>query len=87
MIDVEGLIEWLQTMPPKAKVKVLEHFGSGGYYTQGGECYVADFTTKIDHQQWKDEGDTSPPEYIYGDHFELCKLGDELILQIGVNNK
>ena len=86
-MNVASLIEWLQTLPQDAKVQTLEHHGGGGYYEQGGNCYVVDFTTKVDYQQWKDEGDTSPPEYIYGDHFELSKLGDELILQIGVHNK
>lgn len=84
---VSELIQWLQTLPQDAKVRVLDHYGGGGYYTQGGNCYVEDFTTKIDYQQWKDEGDTSPIEYIYGDFFELSKVGDEMILQIGVNNK
>ncbi|QNO00488.1 hypothetical protein phiPsa347_150 [Pseudomonas phage phiPsa347] len=84
---VSEMIEWLQSMPQDAKVQVLEHHGGGGYYTQGGECYTADFTTKVDYQQWKEPGDDSPVEYIYGDHFELSKLGDELILQIGVKDK
>lgn len=84
---VSELIEWLQTMPQGAKVQTLEHFGGGGYYNQGGDCYVTDFGTRVDYQQWKEPGDTSPPDYIYGDHFELSKSGDELILQIGVHNK
>jgi hypothetical protein len=84
---VSELIEWLQTLPQHAKVQTLEHTGGGGYYTQGGECFVVDFTTKVDYQQWKEPGDTSPPDYIYGDHFELNKSGDELILQIGVKDK
>ncbi|QNO00317.1 hypothetical protein QGX21_gp080 [Pseudomonas phage phiPsa315] len=84
---VSELIEWLQTLPQDAKIQVLDHYGGSGYYNQGGDCYITDFTTKVDYQQWKEEGDTSPPEYIYGDHFELCKVGEENVLQLGVHNK
>lgn len=84
---VSELIEWLKTMPQDAKIQTLEHFNNGGYYQQGGTCNVTDFTDKIDHQQWKDEGDTSPVEYIYGDHFELSLYKGEFTLQIGVHNK
>lgn len=86
-MNVAELIEWLKTLPQDAKVTTLEHFNNGGYYQQGGTCNVVEFTDKVDHQQWKDEGDTSPVEYIYGDHFELSKYKEEYILQIGVHNK
>lgn len=81
------MIEWLKTRPQDAKVCVLEHYSSGGYYEQGGSCYVTDFTDKVDHQQWKGPEDKSPIEYIYGDHFELVRYHDEYILQLGVKNK
>jgi hypothetical protein len=84
---VSEFIEWLKTMPQNAKVETLEHFGSGGYYQQGGTCNVVDFTADVEYQQWKDEGDESPPDYIYGHHFELSKYGDEVVLRIGVDNK
>lgn len=84
---VSELIEWLQTMPQDAKVLTLEHFGNCGYYQQGGTCNVTDFTDEVEMKQWKDEGDTSPVEYIYGKHFELSRYHDEYVLQIGVHNK
>jgi hypothetical protein len=84
---VSELIEWLHSMPQNAKVQTLEHTGSGGYYQQGGTCRIVDFTDKIDYQQWKDEGDTTPPAYIYGEHFELTLIGEELFLQFGVKDK
>lgn len=84
---VSELIEWLKTMPQDAKVGTLEHHGNCGYYQQGGTCNMVDFTTEVDHQQWKDEGDTSPVEYIYGEHFELSLYNGEYTLQIGVKDK
>jgi hypothetical protein len=84
---VSELIEWLKTMPQDAKVKTLEHYGNSGYYQQGGTCNVTDFTTEVEHQQWKDEGDESPVEYIYGAHFELSTFRGEIILQLGVTDK
>lgn len=87
MMIVSELIEWLQTMPQDAKVQVLSHTSGSGYYDQGGWCTVEDFTTKVDYQQWKDEGDTSPVDYIQGEHFELSTYQSETVLQIGVHNK
>lgn len=87
-MTVAEYIEWLKTMPQGAKVSTLEHFNAGGYYQQGGTCNMVDFDAKVDHQQWKDEGDDTPVEYIYGDHFELSKDSNgEYTLQIGVKDK
>jgi hypothetical protein len=81
---VSELIEWLKTMPQDARVQTLVHYDGGGYYQQGGTCSVEDFYTTIEYQQWKDIGDTSEVEYIYGNRFELSKDKDGFILQIGV---
>lgn len=86
-MNVREMIEWLQTLPQDAKVQTLEHYNNGGYYEQGGNTYIVDFHTRVDYQQWKDEGDTSPVEYIYGDHFELTHTNGEYTLQIGANGK
>lgn len=86
-MNVGEMIEWLKTMPQDAKVETLEHFNGSGYYDQGGNCNVVDFTHEVDYKQWKDEGDNSPVEYIYGHHFELSKGVEGFILQIGVHNK
>uniref|UniRef100_A0AAU6VZ01 Uncharacterized protein n=2 Tax=unclassified bacterial viruses TaxID=12333 RepID=A0AAU6VZ01_9VIRU len=82
---VSELIDWLQTLPQDAKVKTLEHYNNGGYYEQGGNTYIADFTDKEEVRQWRDDG--QPPEYIYGDHFELSHHNGEYTLQIGVTGK
>lgn len=86
-MNVAELIEWLHTMPQDAVVQVLSHEDDGGYYMQGGSCFVEPFNTDISYQQWKDVGDTSPIEYIYGTHFELNKVGGKFELQLGVMNK
>jgi hypothetical protein len=84
---VSELIEWLQTMPQNAKVQVLSHSSGGGYYDQGGNCCVEDFHNHVEYQQWKDVGDTSEVDYIYGLHFELSKFKGEYELQLGVKDK
>ncbi len=87
-MNVAELIEWLGTIPQDAAVSTLEHFNSGGYYQQGGTCNMVDFDAKVEYQQWKDEGDDTPVEYIYGEHFELSKnSAGEYTLQIGVKDK
>lgn len=49
---------------------------------------MVDFDAKVEYQQWKDEGDDTPVEYIYGEHFELSKnSAGEYTLQIGVKDK
>jgi hypothetical protein len=84
---VSEFIEWLKTMPQDAKVEVLEHYNNAGYYQQGGTCYQVDFTPEVDLIQWKDEGDTSPVEYIYGKHFQMDRNKDGYTLAIGVKDK
>lgn len=86
-MNIPEFIEWLKTLPQEAKVSTLEHFDSAGYYQQGGTCNVVDFVPTVEHQQWKEEGDTSPLEYIYGEHFELSLHKGEWKLQIGVTGK
>lgn len=84
---VSEFIEWLKTMPQDAKIQVLSHHSGGGYYDQGGNCYVEDFHNHVEWQQYKDVGDTSEVEYIYGLHFELSKSKGGYELQLGTKDK
>lgn len=84
---VSELIKWLETLPQDAVVQVLEHHSGTGYYDQGGNCYVEDFTAEVEYQQWKEEGDSSPAEYVYGKHFELNTVDGVKYLQLGVKDK
>lgn len=84
---ISDFIKWLETLPQDAVVQVLEHYSDSGWSAQGGWCYTENFTTEVDYQQWKEEGDTSPPTYIYGKHFELNTLDDVKYLQLGVKDK
>lgn len=87
-MNIAELIEWLQTLPQDATVTTLEHYNGSGYYDQGGNCSIVDFDNKVDYQQWKDEGDNSPVDYIYGDHFDFYKDAEgKFTLQIGTKNK
>lgn len=44
-MNIKQFIEFLQTLPQDATVQVLSHSRGYGYYMQGGECTVEDFTT------------------------------------------
>lgn len=86
-MNVAEMIEWLKTMPQDAKVTVLSHSDGHGYYMQGGSCTTEEFHVGVEYQQWKDVGDTTEVDYIYGNHFELAKHQGEFNLQIGVMGK
>ncbi|HDR2780770.1 TPA: hypothetical protein QCJ60_000002 [Enterobacter sichuanensis] len=43
-MDVKAFIEWLQTLPQDAIVQVIHHSNGTGYYDQGGNIDIRDFT-------------------------------------------
>lgn len=84
-MTIAEMIEWLKQFPKDKEVNVLSHTSGGGYYDQGGNCYVEPFHNKVEYQQWKDEGDETPVDYVYGEHFEYHRKYNTL--QIGVKDK
>lgn len=45
-MTVSELIEWLKTQDQDAIVQVVQHTTGKGYYDQGGNASVVDFTTE-----------------------------------------
>ncbi len=76
---VSEFIEWLKTMPQDAVVEVLDHHSGSGYYDQGGNCYIEQFTPELEYPAGED--------YCYGKHFELSTYKGVKTLQIGVKDK
>lgn len=82
-MNVEGMIEWLKTLPQDAKVTVLSHSDGHGCYMQGGSCTTEDFHNHIEYM-----GNALDRPYQYGVHFELSTDKDgKATLQLGVMNK
>lgn len=80
-MTVAEMIEWLKALPQDAVVTVLDHHLCGGYYDQGGNCYIEDFTTEL-------EGDNYGSRfYLYGKHFEFDTMDEVKYLQLGVKDK
>ena len=83
-MNIKQFIEFLQTLPQDAIVQVLSHHSGSGYYDQGGNCYVDDFT---DEPQW-DYMASEGEGWKYGKHYELTTDKDgQMYLQLGVMDK
>lgn len=46
-MNVKEMISWLQTQDQEAIVQVVVHSSGRGYYDQGGNAHVENFTTNI----------------------------------------
>ena len=83
-MNIKQFIEFLQTLPQDATVHVLSHHSGSGYYDQGGNCYVDEFTLEdqSEHMVTKGEG------WACGEHYELTTDKDgQVFLQLGVMDK
>lgn len=77
-MNVAEMIEWLQTMPQGATVRILEHHSGTGYYDQGGSVRVVDFDSEVEYVGLSGE---------WGPHYELSTYAGETVLQLGVTDK
>lgn len=83
-MNIKQFIEFLQTLPQDATVQVLSHSRGTGYYNQGGNCYMEEFTLDdgSEHMVTSGEG------WAYGEHYELTTdSSGQTYLQLGVMDK
>ena len=80
-MNIKQFIEFLQTLLQDATVQVLGHYRSQGYYDQGGNCIVEDFTSFC-------KAGNQGTNWAYGEHNELTHNSDgQVFLQLGVMDK
>ena len=83
-MNIKQFIEFLQTLPQDATVQVLSHSRGTGYYDQGGNCTVEDFTDKYVN----DLEFASGTKWAYGEHYEFTTdSSGQMYLQLGVMDK
>lgn len=85
-MNIKQFIEFLQTLPQDATVQVLSHHSGSGYFDQGGNCYVEDFSN---NPTWGNNQAISKGEnYIYAEHYEFTTDNSgQTYLQLGVMGK
>lgn len=85
-MNIKQFIEFLQTLPQDATVQVLSHSRGTGYYDQGGNCTVEDFSYEwAEFMSYTD--DNNELKWAYGQHFEFNTVDGKKYLQLGVMDK